>query len=80
MTRMTSRMASARVLATSRIDSRMKSVLSTGKTSLKPGGKVGSIAKARPFTASTSLSALAPGAGVMAIPAAGWPFIWPTMP
>ena len=53
----------------------MKSVLSTGKSSFMPGGKVGSIARARFFTSSTSFRALAPGAGMMAKPAAGWPFI-----
>ncbi len=71
ITAITSTMASIRVRITSWIDSLTKVVLSTGKASLTPGGKVDCRASARALTASTTLRALAPGASCTATPAAG---------
>ena len=53
----------------------MNVVLSTGKASFTPGGKVDASSVALAFTASAVLSALAPGASWMAMPAAGLPFM-----
>ncbi len=74
MTMTTRTKASSRVLTTSLIDRRMKAVLSTGKMTLTPGGKVGATDRARALTASAVFRALEPGASWMARPAAGWRF------
>lgn len=70
----TSKMASISVFTTSSTETLIKSVLSFGYAILYPSGKFNSNSAALAFTRSAVASALAPGASITAIPAAGWPF------
>ena len=68
---MTRKMAAIRVMITCWMDSLMKVVVSTGKASLIPGGKLAESSMARFLTASAVCRAFAPGARRMAMPLAG---------